>query len=249
MSIYNKKGVAGANFRGLGIKSKINHNRCRKIPLPAKLTTILKMYWNLLVISLVPVALAATASQDIGISVKDTTASNIVNIHLKYPDAALKEHVFTYGDCGDLSYVSPDSTIAHVSGAIKPGDDTRLVWVVPDDVSSGGCISAWEQNKALIGRSPPLALDGILRQSLAKRDRILMTNESGIDAEGPWFNGVTLLKNKEIGTVDVKKAKSKGAYNIRYLIYAFLTMSSRHRHSWGWNIWVDDIRMSSRLHL
>jgi hypothetical protein len=36
-----------------------------------------------------------------------------------------------------------------------------------------------------------------------------MSNESGIDAEGPWFKGVELLQNKELGVVDVKKAKSK----------------------------------------
>lgn len=36
-----------------------------------------------------------------------------------------------------------------------------------------------------------------------------MTNATGIDAWGPWFDGVELLRNKEIGAVDVAKAKSK----------------------------------------
>lgn len=36
-----------------------------------------------------------------------------------------------------------------------------------------------------------------------------MTNASGIDAEGPWFDGVELLKNKEIGAVSVKEAKAR----------------------------------------
>jgi len=36
-----------------------------------------------------------------------------------------------------------------------------------------------------------------------------MDNSSGIDAEGPWFDGVALLNASEISAVDVKAAKSK----------------------------------------
>lgn len=36
-----------------------------------------------------------------------------------------------------------------------------------------------------------------------------MTNASGIDASGPWFDGVALLKDKEPSPVNVKQAKSK----------------------------------------
>ncbi|KAJ5597204.1 hypothetical protein N7537_007288 [Penicillium hordei] len=168
------------------------------------------MHWTLLMTGFLPVALAASVPQDIDISVRDTTASKIINIHLKYPDAAFKEHVFTYGNCSSRSFSSSQLTIAHGSGGVKSSEDTRLVWVVPDDVSSGGCIMAWERNKILIGQSEPLALEGILRPKLTKRDRISMTNDSGIDAEGPWSNGVTLLKNQEIGTIDVGKAKAIG---------------------------------------
>lgn len=36
-----------------------------------------------------------------------------------------------------------------------------------------------------------------------------MTNESGIDASGPWFDGVALLENKQPGPINVWKAKNK----------------------------------------
>lgn len=36
-----------------------------------------------------------------------------------------------------------------------------------------------------------------------------MDNSTGVDALGPWFDGVALLKNREPGAVDVKAAKAK----------------------------------------
>lgn len=36
-----------------------------------------------------------------------------------------------------------------------------------------------------------------------------MTNATGIDAWGPWFDGVELLKDKEISAFDANDAKSK----------------------------------------
>lgn len=160
------------------------------------------------VVSFIPVALAVS-SRNIEISVKDVTASNIINVHLQYSESVFGNHTFTYGNCDTVGLSDWGHYIATVSNSGSPGDDKRLVWVVPDNVSPGGCISAWDPEGALLGQSEPLSLDSILNAGLAKRDRVSMTNESGIDAEGPWFNGVTLLKNKEIGAVDVKKTKEK----------------------------------------
>ena len=38
---------------------------------------------------------------------------------------------------------------------------------------------------------------------------IKMDNSSGIDAEGPWFDGVAKLKNSNMSAVDTEAAKSK----------------------------------------
>jgi hypothetical protein len=142
--------------------------------------------------------------------VKDVTVPNIVNVHVKNANIANHDLVFTYGRCAPVSFDEVHDMIAKVSGGSISGDDIRLVWVVPDDVSTGGWITAWEhEQKQIIGQSAPLSLDSIIHAALAKCDVIPMTNDSGIDAEGPWLNRVSLFKNKEIGAVDVKKVKSK----------------------------------------
>ncbi|KAJ5649381.1 uncharacterized protein N7484_003104 [Penicillium longicatenatum] len=158
-------------------------------------------------IILASVVLGASSPQTIEISVKDTETSNIANIHLKYPNTSFEDHVFMYGDC-DAVDSKDHHHVANVPSGTYPSGDTRLVWVIPDTVHSRRCISAWEQSR-LIGRSEPLNLDKIFHARMARRDHIPMSNESGIDAEGPWFKGVELLQNKELGVVDVKKAKSK----------------------------------------
>ena len=65
-----------------------------------------------------------------------------------------------------------------------------------------------------MGRSQPLAIAKNTRQWKRRRDlspgtSIPMSNASGIDAEGPWFDGVELLKEKEVGAVNVQDAKAK----------------------------------------
>ncbi|KAI4186681.1 MAG: hypothetical protein L6R41_003325 [Letrouitia leprolyta] len=44
---------------------------------------------------------------------------------------------------------------------------------------------------------------------MSKRASIPMTNASGIEANGPWFDGVEALKESEISTVDAAQAKAK----------------------------------------
>jgi len=53
--------------------------------------------------------------------------------------------------------------------------------------------------------SPPI-------QKRATNFGIAMNNASGIDAEGPWFDGVSLLKGKKLSTVNVEQAKSKSSF-------------------------------------
>lgn len=138
-------------------------------------------------------------------SVKDTSVSHLVNVHLRYLDSLPEEHVFTYGDCDTTDAAHEQIIIGKSSGILDRKDDIRLVWAVPNDVPPKGCISAWVNGAMLVSKSEPI----LLRPSLAKRDRIPMTNQSGIDAEGPWFDGVNRLKIPESGAVDVQMAKNK----------------------------------------
>ena len=44
---------------------------------------------------------------------------------------------------------------------------------------------------------------------LGKRASIPMTNASGIEANGPWFDGVEALRGVEMNAVDATQAKAK----------------------------------------
>lgn len=84
-------------------------------------------------------------------------------------------------------------------------------------------MSAWGSDGSLLGRSEPQQLasrrsrrrgveETRKRAILKKRDSpsaIAMTNATGIDAWGPWFDGVELLQSKNLSAVDVSTAKSK----------------------------------------
>jgi hypothetical protein len=164
-------------------------------------TLDLLFYW-------IVVALSAAAPQHIDIRVPSKVNSALANVHLWYRQPISAEHTFTYGPCDGTS---TDEAVFHSSGSNQTESGShRFVWMIPDNATTGGCISAWKDNSnELLGRSAPITFTE--SHPNVKRDdtSIPMTNASGIDAEGPWFDGVELLKNKEIGAVDVKAAKSK----------------------------------------
>ena len=170
-----------------------------------------------LLLSLVALIAAVQAQFPVELEVKIGLKSRSANIHVSEVHHSLYPFTVTYGAChSSLSYRESHHTISHVSH----GHD-RLVWILPDDISTGGCLSAWStQTSLLIGRSEPLEVDKSSRQwakkrdldqgmRLSKRASIPMSNASGIDAEGPWFDGVEALKDNEISAVNVKEAKAK----------------------------------------
>ncbi|KAL8677446.1 MAG: hypothetical protein Q9186_006132 [Xanthomendoza sp. 1 TL-2023] len=162
-------------------------------------------------------AAAATSLADLPVKleVKAPLNSRSANIHLSQSHRSVYPFTVTYGDCptrnGRLASHHTVSTVYH------QGTD-RLVWLLPDDIASGGCLSAWSSNSQLVGHSRPLAINKESRQwikknrlekgtKLGKRASIPMTSASGIDAGGPWFDGVEVLKQKEISVVDAAQAQ------------------------------------------
>ena len=143
------------------------------------------------------------------------SASSPANIHL-YPrsdstsyseDSELK---VTFGPCDSTS--PHDFTHQHIAftscGEAYSGDN-RLIWIVSEDAPSGGCLSAWETSSGrLLARSTALHVDNNLRRRRLGK-RITMGPENGIDPNGPWFDGVELLKSTGLTSVQVTKAKSK----------------------------------------
>lgn len=173
-------------------------------------------------LSLVALITTVEAQLPVRLEVKLGLNSRSANVHLSEVHHSLYPFTVTYGAChSSLSHRQSHHTISHVSH----GHD-RLVWILPDDISTGGCLSAWStHNSLLIGRSEPLKVDKSSRQwakkrdldqgmRLSKRASIPMSNASGIDAHGPWFDGVEVLKEKEISAVNVKVAKAKSRYMI-----------------------------------
>lgn len=147
---------------------------------------------------------ASPATQHVAVDVKRALDSRLANVHVSAAGFQGRELTITYGTCDDETQHQAHHTVGR-----SPGEgDSRLVWLLPDSITSGGCLSAWDSRQILVGRSQTLSVEKSHRQ-WTKRDVIPMSNASGIDAEGPWFDGVTLLKNKEIGAVDVKAAKAK----------------------------------------
>ncbi|KIW44439.1 uncharacterized protein PV06_02910 [Exophiala oligosperma] len=150
-------------------------------------------------------------SLPVNLHLKRVVDSGLANIHVTYHENVHSEVVFTYGPCE----ASTPGEAHHLVGRAKHCDHDRLLWKIPELTPTGLCLSAWDNKQSLIGRSAPVSIASnakTTRRRLRKRQSdftIAMDNSSGIDAEGPWFDGVALLKNKEISAVDVRTAKSK----------------------------------------
>ena len=160
-----------------------------------------------------------TTSNDLPLklAVKIPLDSRSANVHIDRASNSVHPFTVSYGGCQSPS--SQHETHHIVSTVTDPGSD-RLVWILPDDIPTDGCLSAWSAQHELVGRSEPLKVQKYSKPWMrkrhlhqgprsSKRASIPMTNASGIDAEGPWFDGVELLKNKEVGAVSVKEAKAK----------------------------------------
>ncbi|KAF8428806.1 flavin-containing amine oxidoreductase-domain containing protein [Tirmania nivea] len=150
-------------------------------------------------------------------------ASYPANIHLyphsksTFPDSSIVSLKVTYGPCDSATSQGHDHhiTFASYDSNTRAGA-RRLIWLIPEATSTGGCISAWDTSSGLLaGRSQPLAMEEDKRKLRAQREGelrkrgIAMGNETGIDTSGPWFDGVMLLRSLNLTEVDVEKAKAK----------------------------------------
>ncbi|KAM0282404.1 hypothetical protein ACHAQH_003085 [Verticillium albo-atrum] len=161
---------------------------------------------------LLPLAfnVAVAADDYSGLPVKLETRSEIKsrvgNVHLQFERAIGGPITFTYGSCSSKELKDNHHILAEVEG--KHGQ--RLVWVLPEDAESNGCLSAWDQESKLVGRSEPQTLHHHRKQRIKKRgpESIKMSG-TGFDPVGAWFEGVKLLEQQQPGPVDVEKAKAK----------------------------------------
>lgn len=177
-------------------------------------------------VSLAALGLAQTASSasvpsyPVRLETRAELNSRAANIHVSIDEAVEGVISVSYGSCHE--HRGSDSHHL-ISRHVHLSSTDRLVWLIPEDAFSGGCISAWAEDGSLLGRSEAQQIasrrsrkrgveDTHKRAALRKRDSpyaVAMTNASGIDAWGPWFDGVELLQSKNLSAVDVSAAKSK----------------------------------------
>jgi len=143
-----------------------------------------------------------TQQLPVKLEVKVKASSRLSNIHISSADKAAGPLTITFGRCDTNSHENAHHIVAKVNSQFN--NASRLVWVLPEDANLDGCLSAWDDNGVLRGRSERHTWTHI-----KKRAAISMTNASGIDVRGPWFEGVKLLKDKQPSLVDVAAAKSK----------------------------------------
>lgn len=161
--------------------------------------------------------LATAIESSVRLEVKAALNSRSANIHLSQSHPSVFPYTVTYGPCHSLS---TQAEADHHVALVRDDSTDRLVWVLPDDISSNGCLSAWSSSSEPVGRSEPLKIKKDSKHwmrkrhldrgtKMSKRASIPMTNASGIEANGPWFDGVEALKESEISTVDAAQAKAK----------------------------------------
>lgn len=135
----------------------------------------------------------------------------MLNIHMSYNIPHNGELSLHYGPCtmqdASDSYHTVGSTyvgdhqLARRHLAHKNQRPTNFVWLPPLDTPTGGCLHAFS-GASHLGTSGPV--------ELAKRKQRRWTAAADImDAQGPWFDGVAYLREKQPDDVFVAAAKSK----------------------------------------
>ncbi|KAG5986526.1 hypothetical protein E4U43_005473, partial [Claviceps pusilla] len=150
----------------------------------------------------------AKASLPLQIQLHENPDSELANIRVLHANDVAGVVVFTYGSCASESRQESHHEIA--SSEIHAAE-ARLVWIVPHDAPSPGCVSAWNAAGELVGRSRAQDL-GAAKKQIAKRAAakpIPMTHSNHFDPLGPWFDGLKFVHQREPSVVDVKAAKAK----------------------------------------
>jgi hypothetical protein len=138
-------------------------------------------------------------------------AGGMQNVHLRYDKPIDGKLSIYYGKCS----VKTEEHSHHCLGSTHIGRHplakrhlqwqnnrpTKFVWLPPSDVPDGGCLHAFSDGK-LVGTSDPVT---VMRRKRRRQESFADV----ADPQGPWFDGVQYLKQKEPDEVFVAQAKSK----------------------------------------
>lgn len=128
------------------------------------------------------------------------TSDSVHNVHLSYGDGSFEGDVrVVYGDC-DLTHPDKHHHEIGSSWIKRSSRPDRLVWIVPENITSGGCLHAFSAT-GLIGRSAPISV----KHQPRKREDISKI----ADVTGPWFEALSYMQSKKNNDSFIAVEKSK----------------------------------------
>ncbi|KAK2609208.1 hypothetical protein QQS21_002290 [Conoideocrella luteorostrata] len=182
----------------------------------------------------------------IRLEVRSDLTSRLANVHVANWKRVPGPLTFTYGTCTSES----QGDIHHNIAVAEPEtQESRLVWVIPQDAPNHGCISAWSASGTLLGRSKPQDVRRANQFTKRAAKPISMTEANGFDPIGPWFDGVDILSQKGPSVVDVNAAKAKQIAIVGAGISGLMTYLILHQAGFT-NITIleADSRIGGRIH-
>ncbi|KAG5981792.1 hypothetical protein E4U55_002570 [Claviceps digitariae] len=143
----------------------------------------------------------------LGVHLEEHLDSELANIRVLNADRVPGVVAFTYGSC---AAGLPHESHHEIASAEIHTAHARLVWIVPRDAPSPGCVSAWNSTGGLVGRSRAQSLHAVKRHILKRAAKPIFMNQSNhFDSLGPWFDGIKFISQREPSVVDVQAAKAK----------------------------------------
>jgi len=140
-------------------------------------------------------------------------ANGMANIHISYALPVSGSFSLHYGPCSSSQPAKEshhhqigetpigDHPLARRHSQWKDSRPEKFVWLVPENAADGGCLFAYS-GESLVGRSESI---NVVKRNMR---RGIGLGDIG-DAEGPWFDGVAYLQDKDPDSVFVAQAKSK----------------------------------------
>ena len=110
-------------------------------------------------------ALVVASELPMKLELRSAVTSRVSNIHISLTEPIEEPITFTYGSCQDSSMGTSHHTI--VKSEVR--DSQRLVWLLPEDAFSNGCVAAWSASGELKGRSEPQTLHHNWKRRAQKR--------------------------------------------------------------------------------
>ena len=121
-------------------------------------------------------AAAASVGLPVQLETRSAVTSRIANVHLSTARSVDGPITVGYGSCTSLSVEDAHHILGKAEASAS--DPTRLVWLLPKDTESGGCLSAWDSSGSLVGRSEPQMVHNNQKRRAEKRAGMCFPNGS-----------------------------------------------------------------------